>query len=144
MAIIDGRTWLEHLSSAECWNLLSSCSVGRVGVLVDSAPEVYPVNFVVDDESIVFRTDSGSKLRGLHRSPAVCFEVDGSNAHDHTGWSVLVKGRAVELHGGEELRRAAELPLRCWALGEKDHWIRIRPADVTGRRIWQGRTVDGN
>ena len=137
MVLLDGRTWLELIPPAECWKLLSGTPVGRVGVLVDSAPEIYPVNFVVDEETIVFRTDPGNKLRELERSPSICFEVDEIDVEDGTGWSVLVKGRAVELTDGEELRRAAKLPLHFWALGEKAHWIRIRPVEVTGRRIYR-------
>lgn len=135
LPVIDGRTFLEHLSQRECWELLSSTPVGRIGVLVDSAPEIYPVNFVVDDTSIVFRTDSGSKLRGLDRSPTVCFEADSIDVEEHTGWSVLVKGRAMEVTDPEEARAVAALPLRFWSLGDKSHWVRIRPSSVTGRRI---------
>ena len=80
MAIIDGKTWMEHLSQRECWDLLASTPVGRIGVLVDSAPEIYPVNHAVDGQTIVFRTERGEKLRGLDRSPSVCFEVDGYDA----------------------------------------------------------------
>jgi nitroimidazol reductase NimA-like FMN-containing flavoprotein (pyridoxamine 5'-phosphate oxidase superfamily) len=83
----------------------------------------------------VFRTDSGGKLDGLDRSPRVCFEVDGTDLHDHTGWSVLVKGRAAELVTTDELRHVASLPLRLWSLGQKSHWICIRPTEVTGRSI---------
>lgn len=135
MAVPDARTWLEHLSSQECWKLLALHPVGRIGVLVDSAPEIYPVNHVVDGNTIVFRTDAGNKLRGLERSPSVCFEADGLNLDDQTGWSVLVKGWAAELTTAEDLRRAQDLPLRFWALGEKAHWVRITPREVTGRRI---------
>jgi nitroimidazol reductase NimA-like FMN-containing flavoprotein (pyridoxamine 5'-phosphate oxidase superfamily) len=137
MAVVDGRTWMEHLSTEECWRLLEASPVGRLGVLVDSAPEIYPVNFAVDGASIVFRTDAGSKLRGLDRSPSVCFEVDGIDGEELTGWSVLVKGRAKELLEPEELRDVAELPLRYWSLGDKAHWVRVTAAEVTGRRIWQ-------
>jgi nitroimidazol reductase NimA-like FMN-containing flavoprotein (pyridoxamine 5'-phosphate oxidase superfamily) len=152
MGAVDGRTWLEHLSPAECWRLLASIPVGRIGVLNDSAPEIYPVNHVVDRETIVFRTDAGDKLRGLTRSPAVCYQVDGIVPGDATGWSVLVKGRAIEVDDADELRGVARLPLRHWAVGHKLHWIRILPAEVTGRRIWNrttpaptapgGRTID--
>jgi nitroimidazol reductase NimA-like FMN-containing flavoprotein (pyridoxamine 5'-phosphate oxidase superfamily) len=135
MAVIDGRSWLEHLSAATCWELLGGASVGRIGVLVDSAPEIYPVNYVVDGEAVVFRTDVGSKLRGLDRSPSVCFEVDALDVDARTGWSVLVKGRAVEVTGGDDIRRVEALPLRFWSVGEKAHWIRIEPAEITGRRI---------
>lgn len=136
MAEIDGRTWLEHLSPDECWDLLAASPVGRIGVLNDSAPEIYPLNHVVDRQTIVFRTDPGSKLRGLLRSPAVCYQVDGIDATDATGWSVLVKGRATELRRGDEIRTAAALPLHYWTLGDKAHWVRIVPDQVTGRRIW--------
>ncbi len=135
MGVVDGRTWMEVLPPPECWRLLSMSSVGRIGVLVDSSPEIYPVNFAVDDDTIVFRTDPGSKLRGLDRSPSVCFEVDAIDVDDHTGWSVLVKGRAVEVTSAQEKRRARALPLQLWALGDKSHFIRIEPREVTGRKI---------
>jgi nitroimidazol reductase NimA-like FMN-containing flavoprotein (pyridoxamine 5'-phosphate oxidase superfamily) len=135
MAIVDGRTWLEHLAPKECWDLLRSVPVGRVGVLVDSAPEIYPVNHVVDGHSVVFRTDRGQKLRGLDRSPSVCFEVDGYDPSTSTGWSVLVKGRAREVIAADEERRLLGLDLRYWSVGPKPRWVRIEPAEVTGRRI---------
>lgn len=148
MGTVDMRTWLEHLSPPECWRLLSLHPVGRLGILVDSAPEIYPVNHAVDGRSIVFRTDSGSKLRGLDRSPSVCYQADGLNLDDRTGWSVLVKGRAVELTDPAEVRRAESLPLRFWSPGHKGHWIRIVPREVTGRRIHEphpaaGGTLEG-
>jgi uncharacterized protein len=89
----------------------------------------------VDEETILFRTDPGTKWRGLSRSPAVCFEADGLNAVDRTGWSVLVKGRAHDVSEGEELQRLSTLPLQLWELGPKLHWVRIVPEEITGRRI---------
>jgi uncharacterized protein len=135
METAAGRTWVEHLSQHECWELLACAVVGRIGVLVDSAPEIYPVNFVVRDHSIVFRTDVGSKLRGLERSPSVCFEVDGYDLATRVGWSVLVKGRAEDVIDAAQLQRLSDLALEFWAVGAKAHWIRIAPGEVTGRRI---------
>jgi hypothetical protein len=135
MAVVDSRTWMEHLSLKECWELLRSTPVGRIGVLIDSAPEVYPVNHRVDGETILFRTDPGGKLHGLQRSPSVCFEVDGFDPITHEGWSVLVKGRATEVVGSEDLRLAEAEPLEYWGLGPKSHWVRIVAAEVTGRRV---------
>lgn len=133
--IIDGRTWLEHLGLDECWQLLAEVPVGRLGVIYDSAPEIYPVNHKVDERTVVFRTDPGSKLHGLGRTPAVCFQVDGIDPASETGWSVLVKGRASEVTDPGELRHLETLDLRYWSLGEKAHWVRITPTEVTGRRI---------
>ena len=137
MAVIEGRTWLEILQPAQCWQLLAGEELGRVAVLVDGVPEIYPVNHIVDAETIVFRTDRGSKLHGMARSPLVCFEVDGTDHVERRGWSVMVKGRAVEVAGGDAIARLAGLDLRYWAPGEKQHWIRIEPEQVTGRRIYR-------
>ncbi|HLM63095.1 MAG TPA: pyridoxamine 5'-phosphate oxidase family protein [Acidimicrobiales bacterium] len=138
----DASTWVEYLAPEECWRLLAITPVGRVGVLVNSAPEIYPVNHRVDGETVVFRTDPGTKLAGLARSPAVCFQVDGIDADDHTGWSVLVKGRADQLRDPEERERVTSEPLEYWSVGAKAHWIRIVPEEVSGRRIRHGSEDD--
>lgn len=136
MAVIEPRSWMEHLTPAQCWERVASAPVGRIGVLHDSAPEIYPVNHTVDGRSIVFRTDPGTKLHGLLRSPAVCFEVDSADPAEGTGWSVLVKGRAVEVRDPHDVARLGDLGLAPWALGEKHHWVRIVADEVTGRRLW--------
>ena len=135
MAVIEGRTWPDLLAVEECWRLVEAEEIGRVAVLVDGIPEIYPVNHAVDDHSIIFRTDPGSKLRGIVRSPMVCFEVDAIDPATQRGWSVMVKGRATELAAPTEIARAKALPLRYWARGEKSHWISIEPLEVSGRRI---------
>lgn len=135
MTILDGRTWTEVLSPRQCWELLESQRIGRIGILEDSAPEIYPVNYVVDSKTILFRTDPGTKLHGFRRSPSVCFQIDAFDGEARTGWSVLVKGRASELTGAADLRRVAELELEVWALGDKAHWVRVSPVEVTGRRL---------
>jgi nitroimidazol reductase NimA-like FMN-containing flavoprotein (pyridoxamine 5'-phosphate oxidase superfamily) len=135
MTVLDGRTWLEMIQPPECWELVRREPIGRVSILVDGLPEIYPVNHLVDRLTIVFRTDPGSKLRGLVHSPMICFEVDGTDAEHHLGWSVLVKGRAVPMDTPSAMARVADLPLSPWAQGVKSHWIRIEPAEVTGRRI---------
>ena len=47
----------------------------------------------------------------------------------------MVKGRAVDVTSADERSRLASMPLTIWTAGVKDHWVRIRPAEVTGRRI---------
>ncbi|HEX6419478.1 MAG TPA: pyridoxamine 5'-phosphate oxidase family protein [Acidimicrobiales bacterium] len=138
MPASSGSTWVEHIGVEECWRLLAAEPVGRVGVINDSAPEVYPVNHLVDGHTLLFRTDPGGVLRAIDRSPAVCFQVDGIDRAAETGWSVLVKGRGVEVIDPDELDRLAAVPLRYWSIGSKAHWVRIQPREVTGRRIWRG------
>jgi uncharacterized protein len=135
VAVIDGRTGLEMLSAPECWRLLEGTRVGRVAVTVEGSPEVMPVNYVVFEGTIVFRTDSGTKHRALDHDPAVAFEVDDFDAESRTGWSVQVKGRAHVVHDPPVLRRLRSTALLPWAGGDKALWIRITPIAVTGRRI---------
>jgi nitroimidazol reductase NimA-like FMN-containing flavoprotein (pyridoxamine 5'-phosphate oxidase superfamily) len=135
MAVIEGRTWLEMIQPEACWHLIGSEPIGRVSILVDGLPEIYPVNHLVDQRTILFRTDPGSKLRGLVNSPMMCFEVDGVDEGNQLGWSVMVKGRAVQLNTASAMDRVKDLPVTPWAQGEKSHWIRIEPVEVTGRRI---------
>lgn len=135
MALIDGRNWLEILSTDECWRLVRLSAVGRLAVIgEDGHPEVYPLNIAADGESVVFRTDPGRKLAALHESPSVALEVDGLDFNDREGWSVLIVGHAVEI-GGHELIDAQRLPLAPWAVGEKARWFRLIPKRITGRGI---------
>ena len=52
---------LEVLSDEECRALLSSGRVGRVAVTADALPVIAPVNYVVDGNTIVFRTKRDGK-----------------------------------------------------------------------------------
>jgi uncharacterized protein len=94
-----------------------------------------PVNFVVDQHSVLFRTDEGTKLAVASRGARVAFEVDGTEEATRTGWSVLVRGEAVEVTDPAELERVRQLPLYPWAPGAKARYIRILPTVLTGRRI---------
>lgn len=135
MAIIEGRTWLEVLPPHRCWDELTGRGVGRLAFLHEGAPEVLPVNYAVDDESIVFRIDHGTKLSSLGRDDRVAFEVDGIDHEARTGWSVIVKGRARRVTGAAEMGHLRGLGLEPWAVGAKDHWYRIEPTSVTGRSV---------
>jgi nitroimidazol reductase NimA-like FMN-containing flavoprotein (pyridoxamine 5'-phosphate oxidase superfamily) len=135
MPATDSHVWMEYLPPERSWRLLTLASVGRVGVVVDGRPEIYPVNYAVDGFSVVFRTDKGSKLRGLTGRPEVCFESDGLNFEDRTGWCVLARGRATDVSGAKEKQRLAELPVDFWWLAEDPHWIRIDVSEITGREI---------
>jgi nitroimidazol reductase NimA-like FMN-containing flavoprotein (pyridoxamine 5'-phosphate oxidase superfamily) len=135
MAVLDPRTWLEHLGTEACWELLATTPVGRLGVAPGGVPEIFPVNFVTDGQTIVFRTEQGSKLAALAGQPQVCFEADHIDVESSTGWSVLVKGRAKVVGTPEESAEVAALPLRFWTLGDKPYFIRVVPTVVTGRRI---------
>ena len=131
---LPGVRWQE-LTKSECFALLAQERLGRVAVIDDRGPAVFPVNFVLDRHMVVFRTDEGTKLDAACRGSRVAFEIDGTDTAARTGWSVVVRGEAVEVTDPAELARLRRLPLDPWAPGAKAHYVRILPAKLTGRRI---------
>ena len=131
---IDRRTGLEVLDHDECVALLDRSKLARIAVVIGGQPLVFPVNFTLDGDAVVFRTDEGTKLHAARNAP-VAFECDGIDSVYHTGWSVLGTGRTEEVVNAAELARLARLPLGPWCPGPKSTWVRIRPRTLTGRRI---------
>ena len=129
---------LRELTRSECFELLAGAQLGRVAVTDDRGPVVFPVNYVIDRHTIVFRTEPGAKLQAAGGGGRVCFETDGTDQAARTGWSVIVRGEITEVTDPAELARLRELPLRPWAPGARDHYARILPAVLTGRRIMAG------
>jgi hypothetical protein len=86
-------------------------------------------------QSVLIRTAPGSKLHAVLRSARAAFEIDGLDPSGRVGWSVIVVGLSEEITKVSELRRLEGLGLQPWAPGRKDHWLRIRPNVVSGRRI---------
>ena len=129
----DSTNPITVLDEDRCWDLLASQDVGRLATAVQGFPEIFPVNFVVDGETVVFRTAEGSKLVELVINERVCFEVDAWN--DKGGWSVVIKGTAGVVPPGEEQSRAEALPLRPWIPTIKTNFVRVRVDEITGRRF---------
>lgn len=135
MKLIDNRTGLEVLDRDECMRLLGFAGVGRVAIVQAGQPMIFPTNYVVDGEEVLFRTAPGSKLDAAVRNQTVVFEIDHSDPMYHTGWSVVVVGHAHEVTDPDRQQEIARLPLRPWASGKKDHIVSIAAERVTGRRI---------
>lgn len=121
------------LPESECWRLLGSVALGRLVTCADGQPEIFPVNFVVQDRTILFRTAEGTKLISTAMSGQVLFEADAHTAAE--GWSVVVKGAARTVHGDDEIEKAQQAALLPWTATAKRHFVRIRPDRVTGRRF---------
>ena len=135
MQLIDDRTGIERLGKDECLDLLRGQQVGRLAVVSHGRPLIFPVNYAMDGEAVVFRTAPGSKFDGAVREMAVSFEIDELDVERRDGWSVVVAGRAEEVVSESQRARLGHLPLRPWAPGDKDHWLTITPTSITGRRV---------
>jgi nitroimidazol reductase NimA-like FMN-containing flavoprotein (pyridoxamine 5'-phosphate oxidase superfamily) len=136
---------LEEMPPIGCDRHLRTETIGRVAVVVDDHPEIFPVNYAVDERGdIFFRTDPGTKLAVVATAPTIAFEIDGIDDRNQLGWSVLAVGPARWLSTPEQLEHASALNLQPWAAGEKANVVRLSPTKVTGRRIHHGRTAVPN
>lgn len=130
-------TWLFDIPAQECEDLLANASLGRLGVVLDGRPEIFPVNHVYDRERgcVAFPTNEGSKLHGALNWPWVAYEVDGIGASGEGAWSVMVVGRGEEITDPDEIARLSSGRHVLWRSGDSARWVRIVPSKVTGRRI---------
>jgi nitroimidazol reductase NimA-like FMN-containing flavoprotein (pyridoxamine 5'-phosphate oxidase superfamily) len=133
------QTWLVELSVDECARLLESAVVGRLGVVIQGRPEIFPVSHVYDAQlgSVAFPTGGHTKIQAALEWPWVAYEVDGLDDATETAWSVHVVGRAVEITDAELIERLTRLRAERvrWISGDTVRWLRIESVKVTGRRI---------
>jgi hypothetical protein len=135
---MDFDSVLEHVPLDECIRLLASVPVGRIVYTRQAMPAVELVNFALHDGDIVIKTDARGKLAAATRGAVVAFEADSVDASGHAGWSVTLVGQARAVTDGEEIRDLDQIALAPWAPGNRDHYIRITPAIVNGRRLGAG------
>jgi nitroimidazol reductase NimA-like FMN-containing flavoprotein (pyridoxamine 5'-phosphate oxidase superfamily) len=128
---------LVDLDRRECEELLATCTVGRLAVVVAGRPHIVPVNYATPGGGvIVFRTAAGTVVTEASLQD-VAFEIDQLDPATRSGWSVEVHGYGREIGDAvdEESVRLRQLALVPWAPGERVEWFEIRPTAVTGRRI---------
>ncbi|MDW6057411.1 DUF1918 domain-containing protein [Streptomyces sp. FXJ1.4098] len=126
---------LRDLSPDECRARLSTHGVGRVAVSTPDGPAVVPVNYEVVEDAIAFRTASDS-VPAAAVGTDVAFEVDHVDEAMSQGWSVLVVGPARAVTEPDAVRRlAGRAHTTPWPGGEREMWVSIRLARLTGRRI---------
>ena len=125
---------LREIDHAECLDLLAAHQVGRVAYCDDLGPVVLPVNYVLDQDTVLIQVSPHSTLARHLRDAPASFEVDEFDDYTQSGWSVLVRGNATyvesaDLPGEDEARPHA------WAEGQRTLHVRITPQDISGRRL---------
>ncbi len=128
----------EELPAHICWDLLRQTPVGRLAVVSHGDPDIFPVNYIVDHGSVVFRTAAGTKLAGTVGRD-VAFEADGYDAVEGIAWSVVLKGRAERIVELADSIAAMSLGLAPWQDGNKPTFVRMLASSVTGRRLHVAR-----
>lgn len=123
------------LSPDECLHRLASSNVGRLAVATPLGPRIYPVNYIVDDVSVVFRTNPYGTLGTFGWGFEVAFEVDQANESTKHGWSVVLLGRGQLLDRSEVTTVAREHDLDSWAGGDKSLYVRLAWRHISGREV---------
>jgi hypothetical protein len=129
---------LVPLDRATCLALLSTHPIGRLVFTHRALPDVLPVNYRLDGESILIRLGSGSRAAAATRDSVVAFEVDDIDLGTQNGWSVTLVGHAHEITEPDELRRVQSLGLVTWAGDDRDHFVSVAAERLTGRRLHHG------
>ncbi|MFG2422331.1 pyridoxamine 5'-phosphate oxidase family protein [Streptomyces sp. NPDC048448] len=133
-----------ELGRQECLVLLVRAPVGRIVHTRHALPAVLPVTFCLDaDSAVLLRTAADSDLARSVDGVVVAFEADEVDARAHSGWSVVVTGRATVVTDPAEHGRLSRIGPRSWVATPRDVFIRIEPELVTGRELVGGRTAYG-
>lgn len=126
---------VEELSESACWALLRDVPIGRIALQGARDIEVFPVNFVVDDGTVVFRTAHGTKLALIGDGVRCTFEADDIDVVERLVWSVVIKGAALPVARHDAIAAAFDLDVPTWQDGPKPTYVRIRSDVVSGRRF---------
>ncbi|MGO1486988.1 MAG: pyridoxamine 5'-phosphate oxidase family protein [Arachnia sp.] len=85
-------SYFDALEGSECRKLLASGSVGRVAWQSDAGINVFPVNYRLTGDHVVFHTSASGMLSTLLEPTQVGFQVDEIDVEAAVGWTLLVRG----------------------------------------------------
>ena len=135
------ETPVTELTEAASWDRLSGVSLGRLVTTVGGWTEIFPVNYVVQHHTLLFRTAEGTKLLTAVLNKHVVFEADDHNVAG--GWSVVLRGTARLLATAAEIEEAEQAGLYPWVATQKLRFVRVTPDTLTGRQFVFGPEPDG-
>ena len=136
---------LQIVSKADCVRLLRSVPLGRLVYTYGGLPAIRLVNFVLDDDTIVFSTGPGDKLRAAERGDVVAFEADEVDHERHVGWTVTAIGHLSVVTTDEAAALGGTLPLHSWLPMDAPELVRLGIESLHGRRLvpWGQRPRSG-
>ncbi|WP_347110845.1 pyridoxamine 5'-phosphate oxidase family protein [Paenarthrobacter sp. S56] len=123
------------LEADDCWRLLAETSIGRLSVIANGHPDIFPINFAVHNKSLVFRTGIGTKQQAMEQDAVVAVEADAVSAEFGLAWSVVVKGPVQEATPDSPALNDVRRALFPWQGLGQDLLYMVVPSSVTGRRF---------
>ena len=131
-----------ELGFDECVSLLHGGVVGRMAVSTPDGPQIVPMNYSVADGALILATSPYSALGTYGDGNLVAFEVDRFDYDTHTGWSVVVRGRAQVIADADDLRHVHRTwAPRPWADGTRNLYFRIPWTELSGRSLGNDTTT---
>jgi nitroimidazol reductase NimA-like FMN-containing flavoprotein (pyridoxamine 5'-phosphate oxidase superfamily) len=133
------------LSDEDCWSLLRTHKLGRLAIVIEGRPRIFPVNYAAADDTIVFRTQPGAKLEHGAGS-STCFEIDDYDQRTSMAWSVMVVGVLKDITGAGDARSRSlrSLAVEPAAPGQRLHWLALQADEVSGRSFRGGWIAPGH
>jgi hypothetical protein len=138
----DGGLGLHTLDRGECLRLLEQGVIGRVVYTAGAMPAAQPVNYAMDGDEIIFRTEGGTKMELAVTNAVVAFEIDEIDVATRSGWSVLAVGEAYHVSNPDRLSSLQERIPPPWAAGRSVYTIAIPTTQLTGRRLRSADNVE--
>jgi nitroimidazol reductase NimA-like FMN-containing flavoprotein (pyridoxamine 5'-phosphate oxidase superfamily) len=132
---------LDALGEAECMELLASAGQGRLVYTSRYGPTALPVNYLIDEGSVVMGTwdpvlfDEDLRTGIAQAEYRIALEADQIDAEAREGWFVLVRGAAHHLDTEAEREPFVDAGLEPWIEGIPAHYIRVNPTSIRGNRI---------
>lgn len=137
-AMSENTDVIQNLSGEESLELLATKTFGRLVVRRNDDMDLFPLNYLVHEGEIYFRTAEGSKLFSLTLNNDVLFEADNVDGDSQEAWSVVVKGTARTLTSNAEIEAADQLPLKPWLPTLKYNYVVVSPNEISGRKFHLG------
>jgi len=130
------------LLAYDCWALLEGADVARVAWLGPDGVALVPINYVVADGCLWFRTEPGSALARESGGGPLVIEIDHVDTETRDGWSVVVRGKPELIDQIDVPQMVVEM--RVWPIGPHQLFVRVQPDQITGRRLWGTGPVEGD
>ena len=128
-----------ELTVQECLELLGARTVGRVGLMTEAGIRIFPVNYTVFGDKVVFRTLPYGAIANSAHGAEVAFEVDELDDELRSGWSVLAVGACERVEDPDTVRMIrAEGDVEPWAAGHRNLYFQVSWTDLTGRQVGGG------
>lgn len=112
---------VHELTSAEIGQRLSSERFGRLALATSREPDIFPLNYAVIPQGLLFATSQGNKLVEMAINENAAFEIDA--ASEQAGWSIVLRGRVRVLETEAEIAAAEQHAPTSWVFPDRDVYV---------------------